>query len=71
MSDNLFYTVPEVASILRMSNGNVYTLVKQDKIPNVKIGRRYVIPRKLFNEWLVGSLAGYERPLDLSNFVEV
>ena len=62
MNDDLFYTVPEVAHILRMSSGNVYTLVKLDKIPNVKIGRRYVIPRKLFEEWLLGVLPGYDGP---------
>lgn len=58
MSDDMFLTVPEVAQILRMSDGNVYTMVKQNRIPNLKIGRRYVIPRKQFNLWLSGNLAG-------------
>lgn len=68
MSDDLFYTVPEVAHLLRMSCGNVYSLVKDDKIPNLKIGRRYVIPRRLFEEWLVGGLSGYD---GLSQFFEL
>lgn len=64
MSDDMFLTVPEVARILRMSDGNVYTMVKQNRIPNVKIGRRYVIPRKQFDKWLSGNLAGCSQPLE-------
>ena len=33
------YTIPEVADYLKMSKSKVYDLVKQEKIPFIKIGR--------------------------------
>lgn len=62
MSDDMYLTVPEVARILRMSDGNVYTMVKQNRIPNVKIGQRYLIPREHFNLWLAGNTFGCIQP---------
>ncbi len=62
MSDDMYLTVPEVARILRMSDGNVYTMVKHNRIPNTKIGRRYVIPRKEFGLWLADNSFGCNQP---------
>ena len=57
MKNDLFYTVPEVASLLRMSTSNVYALVRKNEIPNVKISGRYVIPKDLLFDYLNKSLS--------------
>ncbi len=58
MNNVLFYTVPEVASLLRMSTSNVYALVRKNEIPNVKISGRYVIPKDLLADYIYKSLGG-------------
>ena len=46
------YTVPEVAEYLKMSKSKVYDLVKQKKIPFIKIGRNVRIRHSDFINWL-------------------
>jgi excisionase family DNA binding protein len=42
------YTVPDTAAVLGISDAHAYDLVKEKKIPAVKLGQRYVVPA----EWL-------------------
>ena len=42
MEQEKLYTVAEFADLVSMSEGWIYELVKQDKIPHVKIGERTV-----------------------------
>lgn len=58
MSYDVFYTVSEVAALLRLSTSNVYALVRKNEIPNVKISGRYVIPKDLLSDYLNKSLGG-------------
>jgi len=46
------YTVPEVATILKMSKSKLYDLVKRDRIPYLKIGRNVRIRQSDLNRWL-------------------
>lgn len=58
MNKELFYSVPEVAAILGLSQSNTYSLVRKNEIPNVKIRGRYLIPKDLFQTFLNRSLRG-------------
>ena len=46
------YTVMQVAYLLNLSRGMTYQYVKEGHIPAQRIGRRWLIPRKRFHEWL-------------------
>jgi excisionase family DNA binding protein len=46
------YTIPEVAEYLKMSKSKVYDLVKQEKIPFIRIGRNVRIRQSDFLKWL-------------------
>lgn len=48
----LTYSVKEIADKLGVSVGQAYKLVREDKVPNIKFGKRYIVPIKQFNEWL-------------------
>ncbi|GGM72064.1 hypothetical protein GCM10012275_48260 [Longimycelium tulufanense] len=50
--DRLTYTVAEVAYLLSLSRGVTYRMVREGEIPARRIGRRWVIPRAAFREWL-------------------
>lgn len=55
------YTVLEVAKLLSLSRGNTYAMVRSGEIPALKLGSRWVIPRRRFHEWL-DSLGDQPRP---------
>ncbi|GIH07463.1 hypothetical protein Rhe02_55300 [Rhizocola hellebori] len=48
------YTVAEVAVMLGLTLGGAYELVRDGTIPALKLGGRWVIPKKRFHAWLVG-----------------
>lgn len=50
--DKKTYTVLEVAQILGISKSLCYELIKRGKIPSLDIGRRRIIPKKRFDDWL-------------------
>lgn len=45
------YQINEVAEILGISRSYVYQLIKEEKIPVVKLGRRIIIPKPKFDNW--------------------
>ena len=45
-------TVDEVMKMLRLGKNTVYKLLKDDKIMNVKVGARYVIPKQSVIEFV-------------------
>jgi len=55
--EHAVYTVREVSVLLALSVGNTYALVRTGTIPAIRLGRRWVIPRQRFHEWInqVGS----------------
>jgi excisionase family DNA binding protein len=44
-SDQLVFTIPEAAKLLRISPAHAYALVSRDELPNLRLGRRILIPR--------------------------
>ena len=43
--DQLLYTVPEAAKLLRISPAHAYALVSRGELPSLRLGRRILIPR--------------------------
>jgi excisionase family DNA binding protein len=46
------YSVENVASILNVSEEHVRRQIRAGLMPHKRVGRRVVIPCKLFDEWL-------------------
>ncbi len=45
-------TVDETAKILRINRTTAYEMVRQKKIPSIKIGRRIIVPKDVLFKWL-------------------
>ncbi|GAA2897918.1 hypothetical protein GCM10010517_62980 [Streptosporangium fragile] len=55
------YTVTEVARLLSLSRGSAYASVRDGTIPALRVGGRWVIPKRRFHTWLDGRTEGEER----------
>jgi len=42
---SLTLTIPEVATLLRISRGSCYEAIRRNELPYIKIGRRILVPR--------------------------
>ena len=51
-------TVEEVADYLRVTEKTIYRLLKQGKIPAVKVGRQWRFEKAKIDEWLHQSSVG-------------
>lgn len=47
MTDDIYLTVGEVATHFRVSEATIRNLLTQDKLPGVKIGSQWRIPRSV------------------------
>lgn len=47
-----FLSVPEVRDILGISSSRAYELVRSEGFPSLRVGRRIVVDRHLFEEWI-------------------
>jgi excisionase family DNA binding protein len=45
-------TVADIANVLKISRNNAYALSNSNNFPSIRIGKRIVIPKKAFEEWL-------------------
>ena len=50
--EKLFYSVSEVANVLGISRSYAYQMVKEKRIPTLEIGKRRVIPKGIFEQWV-------------------
>jgi excisionase family DNA binding protein len=48
------FTVPEAAKILKISRGQAYDAVNDGTLPSIRIGRRYIVPRRAREKMLDG-----------------
>jgi excisionase family DNA binding protein len=48
------YTVKEVSTLLTLSLGSTYALIRQGAIPALRLGGRWVVPKRRFHAWLDG-----------------
>ena len=51
MNQKLTYSVEEAAKRIGIGKNAVYALAKAQKIPVIRIGRRFVINAELFDSW--------------------
>ena len=51
-SEAFLLTVKEAAKLLRVSDNTCYELIRQRRIPHIRLGRRILIPRRGLEEWI-------------------
>lgn len=52
MQKKIVYNVDEITELLSICKQKVYSLIHEGNLPCIKIGRRYVIPKSAFEQWL-------------------
>lgn len=52
MSDRATYTVDELCAVLGMGKRQAYDALRDGKIPCLRFGKRYIIPRAAVAKWL-------------------
>lgn len=48
----MVYTVKETAHLLSLSVGTTYQLIRSGQIPAMKLGGRWVVPKRRLHEWV-------------------
>ncbi|MBQ2670382.1 MAG: helix-turn-helix domain-containing protein [Clostridia bacterium] len=51
-SDKLCYDMKSLQEVMPLGKNNLYNLVHSEGFPKITIGRRILIPKKAFEEWL-------------------
>ena len=51
--NNVCYDVNDLYNILPLGRNQVYALVKSKDFPKIQVGKKFLIPKKLFDEWLI------------------
>lgn len=49
-------TADSVASVLGISRANAYALLRSDGFPTLHIGKRMVVPKDRFLQWITDSI---------------
>ena len=49
---NVTYSPGDLARLLGIARNGVYSALRSGKIPHIRIGRRFVIPRAAVDAWL-------------------
>ena len=57
--ESLTFTVDETAQLLRISRNSAYNLVREGRLPVVRLGRRLLVPKKGLDNLLAG---GWQPP---------
>jgi excisionase family DNA binding protein len=52
MAERLLLGVAEAAKLLGISRNLAYELIRQGRLPHLRLGRRILIPRKGLEEWI-------------------
>jgi excisionase family DNA binding protein len=50
--DRLTYTVCETAEAIGLSVSVTYRMIRDGSLPAIRVGRRWVVPRRPLEEWL-------------------
>lgn len=50
--ESKIYTIQEVCEMLDISRSFAYQMLKEGKIPSVKLGKRVIIPKTKFDTWI-------------------
>lgn len=58
--EKLTYSVQEVSQLLGIGTTAAYQLVRSEGFPRIQVGRRIVVPKKAFEQWVDSiSISGY------------
>jgi len=57
--ESLTFTVEETAKLLRISRNTAYNLVREGRLPVLRLGRRLLVPKKGLDNLLAG---GWQPP---------
>lgn len=60
MEASKILTIKEAADILRISKSQLYRLVQENAVPNLKLGGRIVIPENRLRMWVEATVSGGE-----------
>lgn len=52
----MYYTVKEVAELLRVSKSTVYRLAQQKGVPAIRIGEKILFDKDKLHNWLDGKI---------------
>lgn len=52
--EKLVYSIQEAANLLGISQSYAYELVRNGTIPSLELGKKRVIPKVKFNQWVNG-----------------
>lgn len=52
MEEKMVLSVQEVSKALGIGINQTYALVKKKEFPSVRVGHKYLIPKKEFQNWL-------------------
>lgn len=55
MSYKNFYKIKEVCNITGLTRATLYTLVRNGKLPFIKVGKQYLIPVEFFEESVISN----------------
>ena len=61
MTEKLALNVEEAAALMGLSKPTMYTVVNRADFPKIYVGRRIVIPRQSFEDWLQKAAARGDR----------
>ena len=51
MNQKLTYSVAEAAKMIGIGKNALYALARAQRIPAIRVGRRYIINAELFDAW--------------------
>lgn len=51
-----YMKVPDIQKDLNISMSEAYELVSSGRIPHIRIGKLYRVPRREYEQWLAGEL---------------
>jgi len=54
--------VPDIASILGISRASAYELANSNGFPRIVMGKRLIIPRRAFMEWMEANTVTEKQP---------
>ena len=57
----------DIAEVLNISRGNAYTLMHREDFPTIHIGKRMVVPRARFIQWMKNQLPEQSGSDDLAD----
>lgn len=52
ISDKVVYTPSEIKSLLGIGKNEVYKLIRTGEIKSIKVGRKLLVPKQSFYDWL-------------------